>query len=810
MSAAKGGTRAADGFGRGQAARQSPAGRQTDMNAKSRIEQERIEQVRTEQDRTEQTCMDSARDEAGLEGPGTTEGRQLSLASPTPATPLARLEAALLGLRGRDCLVESAARALRAGAWLKGLNPDLAELEHNARVLVLRVVFAALFEWQTGHGRSLPERCGYGQVSLASIREALEMERSPHGHAQWNRLQELFCMFEKGNGNLLVPAFGGELFDSGLAPLLGLERVFSDEVLGKILDDLCGDEPREADFAGCEPGDIAAVLARLEDHHLGEARERLHRLVVRVDGEVAEGLWSDRDLARITNSPTHEILRHAVLEKESLCLFPRNGGQSGARLVAPALALPQAAGVSEDAAAIERLVARALARKGKGASILDVRVLDLACRNPQRLARSLDALAHVGMRRLEHDARLKAALSRERAWVARECQRLGLETNEVPLDELALLFRVLARSVHAVCPSPWLKLAASLVLWAKGMVYGLPLPCLALRLRDGQKVCATSLRGLDDMLLGLPEGSRLTAHVHRMCFQLETLQGRLAGMGDGSLSEVEEARRLFEEEVAPVERELCLAFSLAALRGKGVVPELDGLCAADLGALAKALFSQEPGERPGQAKGGLHARIKEQVMEQVMEQVESLHLAHPHIVFAHVMGEGRKAGFDIVFADADADVGDAGAHVPSDASLDELRKALELVARDGMLRFVGCAMDSGRLKAALQEGLESSPGKSVGVRIFDQGTDAGADAVTEPDSDIVPRGLLHSPGSQDAHAAPARARAAQVVEIERLEETPQGMSSPKSRGVPGIGSLGHLASWQRQPVCLNALAQLPA
>ncbi|MDR2140418.1 MAG: restriction endonuclease, partial [Deltaproteobacteria bacterium] len=394
----------------------------------------------------------------------------------------------IYGYEGRSSLFEEIGRTLFQACDLPTEADNLKLIFENSLFFIFRLMFVAYFE---DHCRDILESHeAYKIFSLKQIIQRVKSNPDPSGHNGWGFLKRLFATLDQGDPELKIYLLDGGLFNPTNAPLLSLNRVFNDEKLCEIFDKLFrfGPEGEELirDFSAFSPAHLGTIYEGLLEFEFRVAEENLFETFIQVGNEKIEGYYDEYDVN--CHDPSQVIIIRKLLKGELYLVNSHNNRKvSGSYYTPDSLAYPL----------VTQGVELQLDGPFKDRSILEMRVLDCACGSGHLLIVALNVLARKALDRLNTDSELKDALAKEMEAIKNNYIELGLDPNQIALDEFAVLKRVLLKkTIYGVDLSPFAAELTRMSLWIDTFIYGTPLSFIEHHIKSGNSLIGSDYESL--------------------------------------------------------------------------------------------------------------------------------------------------------------------------------------------------------------------------------------------------------------------------------------------------------------------------
>lgn len=458
------------------------------------------------------------------------------------------LRNAIYGLDGRESMFEKCGALLYKNQPVKDQS-ILTELYKNCLYFTFRLIFIALFEDR--HKALLEKHPGYQAISLAALYRRLKeavAEGRGEGYDGWNALQGLFRTLDEGNPNLDIPLFNGGLFARQIAALRDRPKMMTNADLLELLDQLYGESETGfvRDFSSLSVIQLGRIYESLLEYEFRLAEENLWYFEYRQkrDGrlETIDGYYDTEDYTNIKNDRQCRLIGKATQYRkgEVYLVGGRNSRKQSASYYTPqSLSRPLVRAALDDA----------IAKLGKGESLLDIRILDNACGSGHLLVESLQYLTQAAIARLEQDPKLRSVLEEEKERIRAALSEMGLAAYGIDVDELALLKRILLkRTIYGVDLQPFAVELARLSLWIETFVFGTPLSFIEHHIKAGNSLLGCPLARIQKKL-GSGQGSLLDQSITRSFRNLQNVFAKLSRLQDTTAADISESKKIYQSEI---------------------------------------------------------------------------------------------------------------------------------------------------------------------------------------------------------------------------------------------------------------------
>ncbi|MDR1577341.1 MAG: Eco57I restriction-modification methylase domain-containing protein [Deltaproteobacteria bacterium] len=354
------------------------------------------------------------------------------------------------------------------------------------------------------------------KVTLKSIRHSVKP--TSNQYQGWLKLRSLFAAVADGKWAMAQFPLESDLFDPQKAPLLSQGEVFSDAALARVFNSLFNAAP-DLENAGINqalfsPAQLGTIYEGLLGFEFRVARTELFYASSHKRRPSMEGYFEKQQLQ--TQKNLLSVKRQYKKGDLYLVNFHNHRKISGSYYTPDALAWPL----------VTQGVVSQLAGPFQNHSLADLKILDCACGCGQLLTVALGVLAYQGLKRLDADAdpKLKSLSRQEMDAIKANRRKLGLYSDPMSLDEVAVLKRVfLKRSVYGVDRSPFAVELTKWALWSDSFIYGAPAPFLAGRVKCGDSLMGSDLASLAPTATKAPLESGLLQRLRQLSEEIAAL-----------------------------------------------------------------------------------------------------------------------------------------------------------------------------------------------------------------------------------------------------------------------------------------------
>lgn len=471
----------------------------------------------------------------------------------------------IYGTGGKLSMIELIGKALYRTANKRGEKPELADIFTNAQFLAFRLLFLAFFESRYLESRLLPEVCRYEDISLHQIfiRCKNLNDKKLNYYTEWQNIQNLFSIIDKGNKNLFIPLFNGGLFNDDNAPMLAWPLVFDNKELLEILDMLFIYDGKIRDFTSLSVTQLGTIYEGLLGFEFRITNETTWYLDYQTKGkEREEGYFGIADYSILKSDKKTTIFHETKYEKGNLYFVSMsNSRKNTASYYTPS---------SLTGPVVKRAIDHLLSHMDSEESILDVRILDSACGSGHLLVEGLNYLTNQALLRIDSDQRLNEALTEEKQRIAEEFVNQGLifQTEDLNVDEISILKRILLKkNIYGVDIQQFSVELTCLSLWIESFIFGTPLSFLEHHIKQGNSLIGCSRKKFEKALSDAEnEFGLLKEKFQQKREVLFELYKKLSSLRDTTSEDIKQSKKIYREEIQPIIDEISFFFDCLTMK----------------------------------------------------------------------------------------------------------------------------------------------------------------------------------------------------------------------------------------------------
>lgn len=471
------------------------------------------------------------------------------------------LKAVIYGTNGENSMFERIGKAI----YERSHDKNLAHVYDNAIIMLFRLLFIVYFE-DKNHVLLNKHYC-YRKYSLQAIFNSLN-ESAPTQFDGFYALKNLFTILNEGAEDIDIPLFNGGLFDPQRAPLLLLFKIFDNQTLRQILEQLLYKTNRGAtvfenrrDYKNMSVTHLGRIYEGLLEFSFQIAEENSVYLEYKIGNNPAiEAYFDTYDLSTIQKKKGFVELSKQTVNKNSFILKNNNNSRkSSASYYTP---------TSLSHYLVEAGIDYALNRPN-AKPLMDLKIIDTACGSGHFLVEALNYITHLGMMRLEHDAALRQLVEEERRKINAQIQSLNIQSYE-PEDAQILKRALLKRCIYGVDLNPFAVELARLSLWIDSFIFGTPLSFIEHHIQHGNALMGASEKAfnvLHQQYIAETAQANLSfdAPLENSFCDLKDAANKLNSLQDTSVDDIRHSKQIYKTEIKPQLEQLSRTLSFLSM-----------------------------------------------------------------------------------------------------------------------------------------------------------------------------------------------------------------------------------------------------
>ena len=474
------------------------------------------------------------------------------------------LKAVIYGTNGENSMFERIGKAI----YERSHDKNLAHIYDNAIIMLFRLLFIVYFEDK--NQALLTKHWYYRKYSLQAIFNSLN-KISESALTQFDgfyALKNLFTILNEGAEDIDIPLFNGGLFDPQRAPLLRLSKIFDNQTLRQILEQLLYKTHRgttifenRRDYKNMSVTHLGRIYEGLLEFSFQIAEENSVYLEYKIGNNPAiEAYFDTYDLAKIKKQKGFvEISKQSVNKNSFILKNNNNSRKSSASYYTP---------TSLSHYLVEAGIDCALNRPN-AKPLMDLKIIDTACGSGHFLVEALNYITRLGMMRLEHDAALRQLVEEERKKINAQIQSLNIQGYE-PEDAQILKRALLKRCIYGVDLNPFAVELARLSLWIDSFIFGTPLSFIEHHIQHGNALMGASekaFNALHQQYIAETAQANLSfdAPLENSFCDLKDAANKLNSLQDTSVADIQNSKQIYKTEIKPQLEQLSRTFSFLSM-----------------------------------------------------------------------------------------------------------------------------------------------------------------------------------------------------------------------------------------------------
>lgn len=546
------------------------------------------------------------------------------------------LKAVIYGTDGEDSMFELIGNSI----YDKSPKAELNQIYDNSIILLFRLLFIVYFEDK--NKELLAKHKYYFDYSLQSIFEVVSNTVNSEKFDGFVKLNNLFKILDEGEENFDIPLFNGGLFDTERAPLLKLPKIFTNNTLKIIFEQLLYKVKLKTtlfehrrDFKNMSVTHLGRIYEGLLEFSFQIPKNSLTYLVYKnVKGEIVEAYYDDYDLAEIRNQKNFvEISAKRINKGDFILKNANNSRKSSASYYTPS---------NLTQFLVRRGIDNAIAKKKP---IQDIKIIDNACGSGHFLVESLNYLTFLGMTKLHEEKELQKIINDERKKINEQIKSLNIEGYELK-DEQILKRALLKRCIFGVDLNPFAVELARLSLWIDSFIFGTPLSFIEHRIQHGNALMGSTEKEfykLHQKHYELNKNQTLTFEetVDVVFTELAEASTTLSNLQDTSSADIKHSKEIYQNTIKPrleqLSRSLSLISMLEIMRIEGEIIS-DKLFQQKEKLLMDVFFGIKPDTKDYKKKKQL-----DELFAEISKYQKRFNFFHYEVAFPEASG-----GFDVV------------------------------------------------------------------------------------------------------------------------------------------------------------------
>jgi type II restriction/modification system DNA methylase subunit YeeA len=461
------------------------------------------------------------------------------------------LKNVIYGTNRRDSIFEIIGKAIYQTVPDKSLH----EVYENTLYLVFRLLFIAYFEDK--NKKLLELHRYYNGISLNTLFEKLR-ETSNQQEDRFNfygDLRRLFRVLNEGDASYEVPLFNGGLFNPSNSKLLEYGKLLNNYQLYTILNSLLifdnGYSLFRRDFKNLSIINLGSIYEGLLEYRFEIASEDIYYMEYKESkksAKIVSGYLDIYDYAKVSKG---------LISKEN---FYKAGevyltNSSNSRKSTASYYTPTSLSSFMVKSAIDLELS-------KGKKPIELKILDNACGSGHFLLEALSYITDKAMQSLEDDLELQGMVQAERAKI--QSNLMGFD-EVIPINDYDIIKRLmLKKTIFGVDLNPFAVELTKLALWIDSFIFGTPLSFLSHHIKQGNSLIGSSLADFKSFM-NKNDFGLFQSNFEAEFEVLKTIYLKIANLQDTTTDEINESKKLYDEEIKPPLKKLNNALNLITL-----------------------------------------------------------------------------------------------------------------------------------------------------------------------------------------------------------------------------------------------------
>lgn len=471
------------------------------------------------------------------------------------------LQAVIYGTNGNESIFEKIGSCI----YERNKEQGLQEAYNNSLYFTFRLLFIMFFE---DRFNKILKGHRYFHDYMTLQRYILDfIESNKHEDDRFtafNRLNDIFRIYNEGNGNIYMPAFNGGLFNNENAPLLKTSKMFDNKTLYNIL------------FKLLNFNDGKSIFYRdyrtLSITHLGTIYEGLLAYFFNI---------AENDMVYISYEPKYkksdeeineeyaDIYEYKDLQKDNIVHKVQDYKKGQLFLMNTSNTRKNTASFYTPESITRFLVEIGLQNNLSNENIAHFKILDNACGSGHFLIEALNQITQIVLENFEYFSNLHQYYNKERDAIQEIIK--DFEIKDYVVDESDILKRLLLkRVIYGVDLSPFAIELSKLSLWINSFIFGTPLSFIEHHIKCGNALIGTNLQEIQDFYnLNQESQSGINKFIKIFTPLIRKLQARfikLDSITDTTREQVMESKRIYTKEITPILNKLNLYFNYFTLK----------------------------------------------------------------------------------------------------------------------------------------------------------------------------------------------------------------------------------------------------
>lgn len=461
------------------------------------------------------------------------------------------LKNVIYGTGRRDSIFEIIGKSIYKSAPNKSLH----EVYENTLYLIFRLLFIAYFEDK--NKRLLELHRYYNDISLGTLFEKLKdpMNQQEDRFNFYGDLRRLFRVLNEGDESYEVPLFNGGLFNPLNSKLLEFGKLLNNCQLFTILNSLLvfdnGNSLFRRDFKNLSIINLGSIYEGLLEYRFELTSEDIYYI------EYKESKKSTKIVSGYLDTYDYAKVSKGLITKEN---FYKAGeiyltNSSNSRKSTASYYTPTSLSSFMVKSAIDLELS-------KGKKPIDLKILDNACGSGHFLLEALSYITDKAILSLEDDQELQEMVKTERTKI--QSNLMGFD-EVIQISDYDIVKRLmLKKTIFGVDLNPFAVELTKLALWIDSFIFGTPLSFLSHHIKQGNSLIGSNLNNFKNFMKENDFGL-FQSDFEAQFEVLKTIYEKIDNLQDTTTDEINESKKLYDEEIKPNLKKLNNALNLITL-----------------------------------------------------------------------------------------------------------------------------------------------------------------------------------------------------------------------------------------------------